>query len=193
MSGGLNATFAAAGVPSILDFTFYPWGNAYYNTKGCHTDGFHKEKGMDCWVKACGGASPPADCFTAPVLCQHGPGECEADTLEACVMHVHPQPTQYVPFLDCYEGQGGAQHAKAKGCATGAGLDWSSIQACASNTTLAATLDAANAKATAALGPSKLGTPWVIVDGTRVEDPMKLLSAVCKAYQGPKPAGCHGQ
>ena len=72
----------------ILNFTFVPWGNAYYNIKKCGTSGFDKQKGMDCWVKACNVKDPPADCFDkslSPVLCQHGDGECEADAIEACV------------------------------------------------------------------------------------------------------------
>ena len=194
MSGPLNATFSAAGVPEIMDFDFVPWGNAYYNTKKCHTWGFDKEKGMTCWVKECGGDNPPDDCFTTSpmhgILCQHGKEECEADTLEACVMHLHPEPAAYVPFLYCFEGVGQSQQSVAQKCATENQLDWSAISSCPSNSTLTASLDAANAARTAKLGTAKIGTPWILVNGEQT-DPDKLLHAVCAAAS-PAPAGCAG-
>lgn len=178
-----------------MDFDFVPWGNAYYNTKKCHTVGFDKEKGMTCWVAECGGDNPPDDCFTTSpfhgILCQHGKDECEADTLEACVMHVHPEPAAYVPFLYCFEGVGQSQRSVAQKCVAETHLDWSAISSCLSNTTLTASLDASNAARTAKLGAAKIGTPWILVNGKQT-DPDKLLHAVCAAAGDPAPAGCGG-
>ena len=52
-------------------------------------------------------------------------------------------------------------------------------------------LDAANAKATAALGASKIGTPWVLLQGKHVETD-GLLKQVCDAIGSVSspPAGC---
>jgi hypothetical protein len=33
----------------------------------------------------------PAGCFTGPVLCQHGPNECTANLIEACVVNLYPE------------------------------------------------------------------------------------------------------
>lgn len=81
MSTALNKTLSAEGVLDAIDFTFYPWGNAYYNTSKCGTSGYDKQVGMTCWVKECGGDNPPQDCFKGDVLCQHGDGECNADSI----------------------------------------------------------------------------------------------------------------
>jgi len=126
------------------------------------------------------------------VLCQHGETECDADTLEACVMHAYPQPTKYIPFLYCFEGVSGSAADAAEGCALKSGLDWATIQSCTSNKTLTASLDAGDAQLTAQLGQSKMGTPWIMINGAHLEDPDKMLSAVCAAYRGTKPAGCNG-
>lgn len=55
----MKETFAAEGVPAIMNFTFFPWGNAYYNTSQCGTNYFDKQRGMYCWLKECGGQNPP--------------------------------------------------------------------------------------------------------------------------------------
>lgn len=105
VNGAMKETFAAAGVPNIMNFTFYPWGNAYFNTTTCGTDGFDKQNGMYCWIKECGVASPPADCFKGKKWCQHGGDECQADTIEGCVIKHYPDPATYMKFMVCFEGE----------------------------------------------------------------------------------------
>ena len=176
--------------PSPDNSTFIPWGNAYYDTKECPTSSFDKTKGMYCWIAACGGASPPADCYTGPKkFCQHGMPECEGDTVEACAIKYHPEATDYMPFIDCLENPFSA--TKGQACATRLGWsDWAEIHACAAGAEGQA-LDAANAAATVAFGASRLGTPWVVVNGKALDDPDTLLKDVCAAYKGAKPAGCN--
>lgn len=187
----MNQTLAAEGVADILDFTMYPWGNAYFNTKKCHTDYYDKPSGMYCWIKECNVDSPPDDCFTADVMCQHGTAECAADRLEGCVIKHFPEPAQYSVFMSCYEDESGPTFAQ---CAGEAGISEETsraIEACAKTGSAEGNaVEVANAKATVALGDTKLGTPWVIVNGVQLEDPTTLLETVCAAYQGPAPAGC---
>lgn len=193
MSGAVNKTLVAEGVEDIIDFNFIPWGNAYYNTSKCGTSSFDKMNGMYCWIKRCGQAAPTPDpdCFEGKKMCQHGQAECQADTLEACAVALYPDFRQHMPFVYCFEGKHHSSAAYSQQCAEQAGLDHTKLQACA-NGQLGAQFDAANAKRTADFGPSRLGTPWLVVNGQALDDPGTLLDAVCGAYAGAKPAGCAG-
>lgn len=186
----MKETFAAAGVPNIMNFTFYPWGNAYFNTTTCGTDGFDKQNGMYCWIKECGVASPPADCFKGKKWCQHGGDECQADTIEGCVIKHYPDPATYMKFMVCFEGEHEAKESAAEGCAKSSGMEFSTISSCV-NGPEGDAVDAVNAMATAKYGTGRLGTPWVVVNGKALQDPEKLLKTVCNAYTGTKPAGCN--
>lgn len=106
---------SAAGIAEILDFTFYPFGNAYVandaeNLPGCapvecRVEGFYSfynESALNvtdwsictdgearaCWQSTCGpGTKLGQDACTAgDFVYQHGPGEGLADVLEACAM-----------------------------------------------------------------------------------------------------------
>ena len=57
---------------------------------------------MFCWLTRCGVASPPADCFTGVVLCQHGPNECIGNTIEACAIAL-AEPLVAHRFIYCFE------------------------------------------------------------------------------------------
>jgi hypothetical protein len=50
----LNTSLNAPGVPDILDFHLYPWGNAYFNIATCGASPYYDKSVMFCWVKACG-------------------------------------------------------------------------------------------------------------------------------------------
>lgn len=174
-----------------MNFTYYPFGNAYYNTPDCKTNGYNKAKGMYCWIDQCNVAKPPADCFKSPLLCQHGDVECNGNIVMACAIKTNPSFQKYMPFINCFEGDHDASNSSASACAQLAGLDWSVIETCVSS---AEGVDAtvANAQATLSLGNGKLGVPWVLINGEQVEDTDTLLSAVCEAYNGVKPAACSG-
>jgi len=174
-----------------MSFTFVPWGNAYYNISECGGPEYSKDH-MWCWVDQCGGSFAPNECYSGPKVCQHGDGECEADTFEACAIAAYPDPKDYMPFISCYEGDKGAAMSAAKPCADTAGLSYAKMKAVCSSSATVSRLDAAAARATVALGTSKLGTPWVVVEGEALDDPDTLLEAVCTRYAGPKPAGCPG-
>jgi len=104
-------------------------------------------------------------------------------------MHIYPKPEVYIPFFVCYEGTNHCDSGAASSCAAKLGVDTSAVDACVSDESLVAQLNEDNAKATAALGKSKLGTPWILVEGKHV-DPDDLLAEICAAYKGDLPPGC---
>lgn len=146
---------------------------------------------MYCWIRRCQNAdSADSDCFTADILCQHGETECHENTVEGCVIKYYPEPSQHVPFLECYEGQGVTDtDDKLIKCAHASNMDESKINTCATGSE-GHELLIMNAKKTLTLGKSKLGTPWIIVNGKVLDDPEQLLHAICEAYTGPKPDKC---
>ena len=138
MAASVNATVSAAGVSDIMDFEFVPWGNAYYATvTGNKT--YDRGPGMTSWLTQCGmGKAPgsvPADCWTGPILCQHGPNECAGNLIEGCAMKLNPD--NYWNFVACYEKPEDPSRTDPsyptrmlKSCAAETGLDESAIAKC---------------------------------------------------------------
>jgi len=192
VTGPLNQTLGASGLLDIMEYNFYPWGNAYYNTSQCGTSSYNKQVGMTCWEKECGyGAqNPPADCFTGTILCQHGDEECQWNRWEACAVATNSNDVlKFSMFANCVES--GGYFTTAKKCAEANGLDWDKLNECY-NGSAGDEAQKSMAQATANLNPAHLGTPWVIVNGVVLDDPSTLLQSVCAAYDGAKPAGCSG-
>ena len=171
-----------------MNFSFYPWGNAYYNV--CDTPYFDKEKGMDCWIKQCQNDGTNDKCFSGPILCQHGDDECWANRVEGCA--VRHYPSKYVDFLICFEGVHNAERNALAMCSKESDIDVQTLNQCVSSKE-GELVDQLNAKETIKLGTSKIGTPWVVVNGQPMSDPSGLLSHVCSVYQGDKPKGCFNQ
>ena len=91
------------GFPPLVEYEYFPWGNAYYNTSKCGGATFSKNS-TDCWAEQCGGDTPPAECFAGTPVCQHGPAECKANTIEACAINLYPMASTFGPFIKCWEG-----------------------------------------------------------------------------------------
>jgi hypothetical protein len=62
-------------------------------------------------------------------------------------------------------------------------MDYSVLETCV-NGAEGEAVDAMNAQLTAQYGTSRLGTPWVVVNGKALQDPATLLKTVCAAYTG---------
>mmetsp|Transcript_15492 Transcript_15492/g.30295 ORF Transcript_15492/g.30295 Transcript_15492/m.30295 type:complete len:187 (-) Transcript_15492:67-627(-) len=184
-----------------MDFSFYPWGNAYYNTSKCGQKGYNKEDAMYCWIRECGGDKPPNECFNAtssPMLCQHGANECLANRIEACSDYLL-NGTDGTNFTICFEGMYDSSWLNtstpiwnaASQCALLLNIAEDDLFKCTK--TKGWKLDQSNARATAQYGPTREGTPWVVVGGAVLDDPStQLLGAVCSNYTGPSPKGCKG-
>ena len=187
----------------IVDFEAVPWGNAYMNISDCQgsaTPGLPPgawDRGViRCWIDLCSGDKPPESCWMgdAPqAVCQHGATECAFNLMEACAVETLDSQADQVNFVICMENKAeGSERdaeAAAKACATQVGVSADGVLACyGSADGVKAQRDMA--QRTVALGSSRPGTPWVVVDGQALQDVSALLQAVCDAYTGAKPAGC---
>lgn len=165
-----------------IEMTMVPFGNAYFNTTSCGRAEYDRDQVL-CWRKLCAD-NGAADCFTQPLLCQHGEDECFGNRIEGCAF-LHTNFSEWYPFVNCFEKNGDLSPANAKSCAQSAGLDYSAMGMCA-NSTQGAQVDVANAKATLKYSGEWLGTPTVTVAGKSVNDPAEgsnLVKAICKALK----------
>lgn len=169
-----------------------PFGNAYFNTKKCYHPQYERQIGLSCWIRECEDpSSSTSDCFSAPLLCQHGTDECKENLIEGCVLKHYTDSKTQVQFLECYEGQQSNHHGNLEKCAEMYGIDADTVTQCAAGSE-GKDVTVANAKATVALGSAKLGTPWILINGKSYQG-SSLKRAICEAYTGDSPPGCkHG-
>lgn len=196
--GPLNETYRAEGLADIIDLQIVPFGNAFFATQsGCDNDKY-SGAGVQCWIEKCGGCgdSCPETCFDGKIMCQHGETECSGNIIYGCAAYLTPAE-QLVPWLSCMSKNVGDHCAScvadAPICGKAAGMDWAKVKTCIDNAELGHfTIIGDNAKQTADYGTSRQGVPWVVInDQTVLSDVSTLKAAVCKAYTGHKPAGCH--
>lgn len=122
------------------------------------------------------------------VICQHGNQECEGNRWELCAIKEYPSASDYFPFYLCMEKAADKMLDNVQKCATEAKMDYSKLSSCYADDSKSLELEKAAHAATPA---DHKYVPWVLVDGKHSpSDGKQLLSEVCKAYTGTKPAGC---
>lgn len=125
-------------------------------------------------------------------MCQHGPEECELNTLEACALD-EAEPRDAFAFVACIERNALAFEEEIQACAADAGIEElaDSIQKCAEGAK-GKKLFEKMGKKTQALRPPHQYVPWVTVNDVPLEgDYDNLKTFVCAAYTaGPKPDAC---
>merc|ERR1712210_110892 len=121
--------------------------------------------------------------------CQHGKEECRENFVEGCVIDHYPDTKTQIPFLECYEGQNSMHHGNLAKCAEKYGIDADKVTECSTGAE-GESITVANAKTTVALGKAKLGTPWILINGKSYQGD-NLKRAICDAYTGTAPPGCH--
>ena len=213
MVNNLYPALSAEGVDDIVDLRFYAWGNAYVDIESCST-GEYSKTAMYCWIDTCGDknsekrnetayderimvegniydeTTDDGNCWNETLkICQHGEPECLANIYEACAGAHADSQKAFVQFLYCFEkNEGGASSVRS--CAEKASIDADTLESCAKGPE-GLKLDTKNAMATASFGSSRLGTPWIVVNGKHLEDPSEMLQAICDAYENAsKPLGC---
>jgi len=186
IAGPVNQTLSTPSVAAIMDFEFFPWGNAYFVTEECKGAGEYDMSARKCFNQHCGAAvtEKPKDCFTGDVVCQHGQAECEADRYLACAKVLDAE--HYMAFAHCVEaGYDTYTKGLVMSCAAANRLDSAALSKCFSSSEG----DHAVVQQASAT-PEHPGVPYILVDGKPVEQPNDLLKEVCKAYQGTTPKEC---
>lgn len=209
---GRSASNCACGSRADQRSHTIPQDSALLTNAGCPngTEPYpYNRNRYTCWAGLCNSTTDaPPDCFNGTMLCQHGPGECAGNSIENCAKFSYPSQPLYTSFVYCFEASCtydsdnpfnstcNTSAAFLEQCGAYAGIDAAPIIACFEDATLTAQLDLAAAHQTAALGTSKLGTPWVLVNGEPLDDTDDLLSAVCDAWSAQDgavvPSGCPG-
>ncbi|RZC53369.1 hypothetical protein C5167_012222 [Papaver somniferum] len=125
------------------------------------------------------------------ITCQHGPTECELNTVEACALQVWPAQDKHFNFINCVETfVYNGQQSQWKSCYSKLGYEEEPINECY-NSGLGQQLELGYAKATGALNPPHKYVPWVTVNDVPLYDDYRSFQTyVCNAYQGTKPAAC---
>lgn len=99
----------------LFNFKYIPWGNTRVDPK------------------------------SGKVTCQHGPLECQYNTLQGCAMHFYPGPEVWLPYVECIYKDGrtpkGADAEKlSRKCAQDANMDAERIWTCSQGGELGCTL-----------------------------------------------------
>ncbi|CAE7224646.1 IFI30 [Symbiodinium pilosum] len=202
IAGPLAEAEQAPGVADIMRLDWTPFGNAYFLTAecggvpappGCGTSAscLYNSTVRTCFFQHCGlGGTPFADCYSPGALhCQHGRVECLANEIEACAKMLDAESSW--PISRCietafYSGKlqtGNSTPADVHSVAASCGITDKTFEFCKTHGHASVV---AMAKAT----PPHPGVPYVLVNGVVLSETTDLLSKVCKAYAGEKPAGC---
>ncbi|KAK4351605.1 hypothetical protein RND71_030918 [Anisodus tanguticus] len=137
--------------------------------------------------------------------CQHGPGECFLDTVEACAIDAWPDlglpeiaalPTkvenEHFPFIYCVESLVyHKNYTQWETCFENLNLKKKLVTDCVASGR-GKELELGYAAETNALQPPHKYVPWVVVDDQPLyDDYMDFISFICKAYKGTAPVpGC---
>jgi interferon, gamma-inducible protein 30 len=147
--------------PSVMDLHIIPFGNAQLDLK------------------------------TQTVTCQHGDGECDANSWEQCAVEKY-SPKEYITFFGCLEttlpmGRYDQVDREAfHDCADLAFLDFDALAEKHDNPLYAYQLQQKYSKLT----PPHDHVPWVVVNGKQMdEEQNNLMDVVCQEYA--KGGGSH--
>lgn len=187
--GPFKKTMQAKGVADIVNFAYYPFGNAYFVTEKCGGGGGYTSGIRDCFNTMCGpGSQHSSECFKGEIFCQHGKLECELNRLLACgIKEANEIPVKYMDFAVCVEDtwHGAEPFGLIEKCSSSSNFSESSIKNCYTSNESIELI-----KKAAASTPKHPEVPWVVVNGKPLKNSYYLLSSICDAYKGPLPDGC---
>jgi len=125
--------------------------------------------------------------------CQHGEQECLGNMVQACVIKLLENPSDYLPFLFCMESpsQESSVEKTAFECLKESKISPDEILNCtqspSANSMMFAISNYSNS-----LTPQRQYVPWVTINGDHQEeaDGGDLLGPLCRALDAPLPAAC---
>jgi hypothetical protein len=122
------------------------------------------------------------------VTCQHGVGECDANSYEQCSIYLYREPSEHLPFIACldeelpmgYKPEPFSTEPFEK-CAKKTNLSFDHIHACHELPFMAWTLTVKFAKDTPDYHEY---VPWVEIEGNKINpDNDSLTAEICKAFK----------
>ncbi|XP_060702421.1 gamma-interferon-inducible lysosomal thiol reductase-like [Hemiscyllium ocellatum] len=121
--------------------------------------------------------------------CQHGEGECQGNTIQACMIHYLKNATSYMPVICCMESAS-SPLTDAQSCLQvhAPTVLWDTIINCV-NGSKGNELMHQNAQMTNELEPSHNYVPWILINGEHSEELQyhaenDLFGLVCNTYIG---------
>lgn len=213
VEGPLSETVAVAS--ELVDLRLHAFGNNYHPTRECGgtAEGmpfasYNKGYNMtirECWDGICGAAAaePAEDCFSGPLVCQHGSTDGMMTTAWACAMRsVDMVASKFMPFVRCTAVNflGVTSETTFKDvvarCAASAGMNEQEVLQCAVGP-VGEQLLMEEARTTVP-HPS---VPYVIIDGQLLNDTKcvacgdGIMNKVCQAWRvrgGQDSPACEG-
>lgn len=161
----------------IVTVTQVPFGNNYYATEACGGEPYDADT-RHCWASKCVGSSS-GDCFSGPIVAQHGADEARVNRMEACAKNSTDDWMVYWKFLVCMEANYDLATNATLRCALDADLDPRTLYECYESPR-GDEVQAREANATF----DHDSVPWLLVNGTVVEDTDNVIAAVIAAYDG---------
>jgi len=165
MNSSLNALWQDSTLRESLNISLYPYGNAQ------RVPVKNISAGYKFW-------HPDVEKKENVYICQHGSDECLGNLIQACAIHIAPQE-KHMAFIGCMNSKLTEQSVEmcSYDCMDQNGISKTEMQECV-NGKQGDDIMADMAKQTDSV-PDRMGTPWVLVDGAKLDDPGHLQKAVC--------------
>lgn len=188
----------------VVELTLHPFGNSYFLTLGCGGPAYNTIS-RQCYNLLCGvklNQSDTHDCFTGPLICQHGGLECIVNQYMACAIDHLDDHVAALPFTVCVMNEmdrglydlpeeNKVAWNVIKRCAAYGGFDFHKLTQCAHGWQGRELM-----KKEAMITPKHAGVPLVVIDGVTLEDNNRLHDEICTKVhyvpEDPAPYGCGG-
>ncbi|KAK3875672.1 hypothetical protein Pcinc_019479 [Petrolisthes cinctipes] len=124
--------------------------------------------------------------------CQHGPVECRANTVHACVTNLIKDETKQLEIVSCMIEKNDNPMKVGQKCVEKFGEQWEGVEGCVNGEKGESILKHMG-DMTHSLNPPVTFIPTILIDGSQagqakiLQDLHKFL---CRKYKGPKPASC---
>jgi len=177
LGGSVKAIFEDIEMRDLVDFRFFPFGNARFVPEKNVSEGYH------FWHPH---AKYPL------IACQHGSSECLGNMIQAFAIDLMVESERHVPYLICMAELAREEYGvelASYNCSKDHGVDLDAIKACVGSERGWKLIESLGKK-TELVGREHV--PWVMINGEHSADADEdmLLETVCKALAAHKPRLC---